>query len=263
MVEAQRRVSLSVLNVAGWTFVVAVNVLANAVPLGGSRTGQISDLYPNLLVPAGLTFSVWGVIYLLLAGWVVYGVISSGKTEEAGAFIDRIGALFLVTCAANAGWIFSWHYRRLILSLVCIAVLLAALIAIYRRLDVGRSAAPPIERCLVHLPTSVYLGWISIASIANVTAVLAAFRWGRFGLSEQFWAVVMVAAGTALGLVALFRRNDVFFALVVDWAVLGILIKRMADAGSPTPWVRGAAIAGICLLTLGSAVQVVRRRVYR
>ncbi len=262
MGESQKRVSLSVLNFAGFAFVLAVNVLANAVPLGGSTTGQISDLYPNLFVPAGLTFSVWGVIYLLLGAWVVYGLVAAGKPGDAGGFIEKIDALFLVTCAVNAGWIFAWHYRHLVLSLVCMAALLAALIAIYLRLDIGRSSAPPLEKYLVHLPVSVYLGWISIASIANVTAVLVAFRWGRFGLSEELWTVVMVAAGIALALVALFHRKDVFYALVVDWAVLGILIKRTAGGAGPAPWVVGSAVAGICLLTLGSAVQVVRKRVY-
>jgi hypothetical protein len=198
-----------------------------------------------------------------LGAWVVYGVLCAGRPGDAGGFVDRVGGLFLVTCAANAGWIFSWHYRHPLLSLACMTVLLVALVMIYLRLDIGRSAAPQMERSLVHLPVSVYLGWISIASIANVTAVLVAFRWGRFGLSEQFWTVVMVAAGVALGLVALFRRNDVFYALVVDWAVLGILIKRRAETGNPTPWVIGATVAGVCLLTLGAAFQVARRRVYR
>jgi hypothetical protein len=254
---------MAIVNLFSFLVVVVVNVLATTIPLGGKTTGQLSDQYPNLFVPAGLTFSIWGVIYILLGVYVAYGMVCSmPKSKQTNDFMERIGILFIVTCAANAGWILSWQYEVLPLSLVFMVILLLSLIAIYNKLNVGRSKAFPTEKYIVHIPMSVYLGWISIATIANVTALLVAYRWNRFGITEQFWAVVMIGIGIVLGLIMLFSRRDIFYALVVDWAVFGIFLKRTAATATPARAVIIASIIGICLLTLGILAQIARRKVY-
>ena len=264
MTSARFRIPLAIVNLFAFMVVIVVNALATTIPLGGMSTGQLSDLYPNLFVPAGLTFSIWGIIYILLAIYVVYSIVFSSRRSEPGnTFMEKSAVLFLITCIANAGWIFSWQYRVLPLSLVCMVVLLLSLIAMYVRLNVGRSGAASSEKYLVHLPVSFYLGWISIATIANVTALLVYYKWQRFGLGEQFWAIVMIAIGIVLGLLFLFYRRDIFYTLVVDWAVLGILLKRTAAAGPAAQGVVITSIVGICLLTLGIVIQIVRGKVYR
>ena len=110
---------------------------------------------------------------------------------------------------------------------------------------------------------SVYFGWISIATIANVTALLVAYKWNRFGIREEIWATIMIGIGIVLGLTMLFSRRDIFYALVVDWAVLGILLKRTADTANPAKGVIVISIIGICLLTLGILAQIARRKVYQ
>jgi hypothetical protein len=264
MPASKSRIPLAILNVVGFVAVVAVNMLAVTLPLGGKTTRQLSDQYPNLFVPSGITFSIWGLIYILLAIYVVYGLIRAvKKSDRQSDFADRIGVFFIVTCVANIGWIFSWHYELLPLSLVLMIVLLLSLIAIYRRLNVGRSTAPAPEKYLVHLPMSVYLGWISIATIANVTALLVAYKWNGFGIGEEFWTVLVMAVGAALALIALFSRRDVFYAAVAVWAFVGILIKRTSESGAPAQAVVVASIAGICLLTAGILAQIARGKVYR
>jgi hypothetical protein len=264
MATPRPRILLAVLNLAGFLAVVVVNALATTVPLGGKTTGQLSDQYPNLFVPSGLTFSIWGVIYILLAIYAVYGIVHSVRRPDHGAdFMEGIGVLFLVTCAANAGWILAWQYEVLPLSLVFMVILLVTLIVIYNRLNVGRSTAAPVEKYMVHLPMSVYLGWITIATIANVTALLVSYKWDRFGIPEEIWATVMIGIGIVLGLLILFTRGDIFYSLVVDWALLGILLKRTADTATPAKGVIIVSIIGICLLTLGILAQIARRKVYR
>jgi len=113
------------------------------------------------------------------------------------------------------------------------------------------------------LPMSVYFGWISIATIANVTALLVAYKWNRFGIREEIWAIIMIGIGIVLGLIMLLSRKDIFYALVVDWAVLGILLKRTAGTATPAKGVMVITIIGICLLTLGILVQIARRKVYQ
>ena len=254
---------LSILNLLGFLGTVVVNALANILPLNGITTGELSDLYPNLFVPAGLTFAIWGLIYVLLAIFVIHPLIPSVRRDAQKVdFVQRIGPLFLVSCLANIGWIFAWHYRILPLSLVLMLILLGCLLAIYLRLNVGKSEATKTERYFVHLPFSVYLGWITIATIANVTALLKNADWNAWGLSEQFWAVAVIVVGIAIALAILFTRKDIYYCLVVDWALLGILLKRLSVTTVPAQNVVVAAIVGMVLITGGVVAQLIRRRVY-
>ena len=257
-----RLLTLSILNLIGFLGTIVVNGLANALPLNNKTTGELSDQYPNLFVPAGLTFSIWGVIYILLAIFVIYGLVISIKNNtQKTAFIENIGILFFISSLANIGWIFAWHYEILPLSLVLMLVILGSLITIYLRLRIGKSDSTLSERYMVHLPFSVYLGWITIATIANVTAVLVDINWNTFGLGEQFWAVAVIIVGIAIALSVLFTRKDIFYCLVVDWALLGILLKRLADP-TPVQSVIIISIIGMALISVGIIAQVVRKRVY-
>ncbi len=257
-----RFLSLSILNLIGFLGTVIVNGLATALPLNNKTTGQLSDQYPNLFVPAGLTFSIWGVIYILLAIFVIYGlIIAIKKDTQKISFIENIGILFFISCLANIGWIFAWHYEILPLSLLLMLLLLGCLITIYLRLHIGKSDSPQTEKYLVHLPFSVYLGWITIATIANVTALLVDVNWNTFGLGEQFWAVAVIIVGIAIALSILFTRKDIFYCLVVDWALIGILIKRLADS-TPVQSVIVIAIVGLVFITAGIITQIIRRKIY-
>ena len=256
------QIFLAVLNLIGFLGVVVVNGLANALPINNKTTGQLSDLYPNLFVPAGLTFSIWGLIYLLLAIFVVYGMVNAFKADSRLSFIHRVGILFFLTCTANILWIFAWHYEILPLSMIIMVFLLACLVMIYLRLSIGKSNATNRDKYLVHLPFSVYLGWITVATIANATALLVGAHWNTFGLGEQFWAVAVIIVGIAIGLTMIFQRKDIFFGLVIDWALIGILIKRLALDTSPYQSVVITSFAGLILISLGIIFQIVKRRVY-
>jgi hypothetical protein len=253
----------SILNLVGFIGTVVVNALATTLPINNITTGALSDLYPNLFVPTGLTFAVWGLIYILLAVFVVYQLLPSVRRDaQKAGFIQRIGPLFFISCIANIGWIYAWHYKIVPLSLVLMLILLGSLLAIYLRLNVGKSEAPKAEKFSVHLPFSVYLGWITIATIANVTALLVNINWNAWGLGEQFWAVAVIIVGIAIALSVLFTRKDIFYCLVVDWALLGILLKRLSDTTIPGQNVIIVTIVGLALLTGGVITQLVRRKVY-
>ena len=223
---------LKTLNLAAFLATIAVNAMANALPINGRTTGELSDLYPNLFVPAGLTFSIWGIIYLLLAVFSIYQI--AAPLRSSTEFLQRIGPLFLLASAANIGWIYLWHYQRVSASLLLMLVLLASLLGIYLRLGIGAGSASWRQRLLVQLPFSVYLGWITVATVANVTAVLVHVGWNRFGASQELWTVVVLIAAALITLAVLFTRNDLFFALVILWAFFGILIKRLAVDSPPS-----------------------------
>jgi len=263
MNQSRHVLTLSLLNLLGFLGTVIVNALANILPINGITTAKLSELYPNLFVPAGLTFAIWGLIYVLLGIFVIYPLIPSVKRDAQKVdFVRRIGPLFFISCLANIGWIFAWHYKILPLSLVLMLILLGCLLAIYLRLNIGKSEATRAERYLVHLPFSVYLGWITIATIANVTALLVNIGWTGWGLGEQFWAVAVIIVGIAIALSILFTRKDIFYCLVVDWALLGILLKRLSDTTVPDRSVELITIAGMMVITAGVIAQLIRRKMY-
>jgi hypothetical protein len=262
MSRSNKRLWLAILNILGFLGTIVVNALAVVIPLNNKTTVQLSDQYPNLFVPAGLTFSIWGVIYVLLAIYCLYQLSPSVRNNDTpGVFVDKVGWLFFVSCVFNMAWIFAWHYEFVVLSVVVMLLLLVTLIAIYLKLPVGYSHANNREKYLVHLPLSVYLGWISVATIANITAMLVYLKCNAFGISPQFWAVTVIAVGIILALVMLIQRKDIFYALVVDWALLGILLKRLSESDTPAQYVVVASIAGLALVSTGIIVRLTTRKV--
>ena len=255
--------SLAILNLVGFAGTVIVNLLANILPINGVTTGEVSDLYANLFTPAGLTFSIWGLIYVQLAIFVGHPLPPWVRRDSHRVeFVQRIGPLFFISCLANIGWIFAWHYQSTALSLVLMLVLLASLLAIYLRLGIGTTAVTKAGKFLVHIPFSIYLGWITVAAIANATALLVHLNWGAFGLGEQFWAVAVIVVGIAIALSMLFTRKDIYYCLVVDWALLGILLKRLSDATVPDQSVVAVTIGGLVIISIGIALQAARRKAY-
>ena len=255
-----QRKGLAIFNLLGFLAMIAVNGLANALPINGKTTGEISDLYPNLFVPAGFTFSIWGVIYLALLGFIVFQLLSAWKTDHQGGIIDKIGYGFLVSAAANAGWIIAWHHEIIWLSLLIMLVLLATLVHIYRKLGVGVRPVSRSERYLVHAPFSLYLGWITIATIANCTALLIDLGWNGFGVDPIFWTILMLWAGVTITFRILQSRQDVIYTIPIIWAYFGIAMKRLAETSNITDTVCLGALLGITIVFLSALNFSFRRK---
>lgn len=237
-----------VLNIAALVVTVAVNALANTLPLNGLTTGAVSDSFPSLVTPAGYVFSIWGLIYLLLAVFVVYGALPAQRHNPR---LGRLGYLFVLSCALNVAWLFTWHYLLIELSLPVMLGLLGTLVLIYRRLEIGRSRVSRGEALAVRLAFSVYLGWITVATIANVSVLLLDLG-VRAGWTAPFWALVAIAAATLIGLSVLRRRGDLAYVLVLVWAFVGI---AAAQWGSEALLVLSALAAAAYL-----AFETVRQR---
>lgn len=222
---------LALLNTLGFVIVVVLNYLAVALPINGYTTGELSALYPNYFVPAGFTFSIWGLIYTLLLAFIIYQIWSAWKGTPADqAVITQIGPWFFVSCLANASWIVVWHYLQVPLSFAIMLTILSSLITVYQHLGIGESApANGRVRWLAHLPISVYLGWITVATIANVTILLVSFGWDGGPISEIKWAGLMVGIAAMIGLLILWFRRDVAYVMVLIWAFFGIYSKQNAS----------------------------------
>ncbi|PNX49290.1 MAG: hypothetical protein BV457_02105 [Thermoplasmata archaeon M9B1D] len=221
---------LQISNLLTVVLTIVVNSLANILPINGKNTGQLSDNIPNLFVPSGITFAIWGVIYLLLILFAIYQARDFFKKEKIEMpYLTKITPLFILSSAANIIWIFLWHYEQVALSLIAMLILLISLIAIYIKLNVSQQQIPLKEKMFLHVPFSVYLGWITVATIANITAWLVTISWDGFGISDVTWTIIVLCVATLLTLIILYKRKDIAYSLVIIWALLGIVIKRIQD----------------------------------
>ena len=241
-------------NIIFFGLTVVVNSLAGGTTLiGGQVTAAVSDANPTLITPAGYVFSIWGVIYMLLGVFVVYQALPSQQGKE---YQSKIGWLFVLSSLINIGWLFLWQFEYLSLSVVLMFLLLATLISIYLRLGVGKSAVSLRERLAVQLPFSVYLGWITVASIANVAATLVSIGWDGFGISPEIWAILVVAVALIITMLMLFTRKDVAYSLVIIWALVGIGIKQSGNQTIVMLAEISAAIVAIALISTILLTQI-------
>lgn len=234
---------MKILNLFLFAGMIVMNYLANALPLNNKTTGELSDSFPNLFVPAGVTFSIWGIIYILLLSYCIVQFTASGRV-----ITGTVSLLFGLTCIFNALWIVAWHYQKLPLSLLLMAGLLLSLIFINlytKELNPG----------LIKAAFGVYLGWICIATIANVTALLVDSGWNGAGLSQVAWTIIMISAGTLIVVAAVLRISNPYIGLAVIWALSGIIIKRSDDHRT----IVFAAAAAIAVVAIATVMAFLRR----
>jgi len=261
--EALHYKNKSIFNTIGLIIVVVINMLAVLLPINGKSTGQLSDQYPNLFTPAGITFSIWGVIYLSLVAFVIYQLwlsFSGRYPEELKNFMIRMKGWWLISCLANTCWLLAWHYELVLLSVFLMLLLLFSLLAIHRNFNIARSPAHTREKLFIQLPFSLYLGWISIATLANITALMIYYGWDGAGISQIAWAVLMIATGTLLSLTMILRRNNITYAVVSIWAFYGILLKREQAAVMEEAPVTHACVIAIGIIAIGISWQLYRRK---
>ena len=231
---------------------LTVNVLASALPLNGQNTGEISDRFQVYFVPAGYVFGIWGLIYI---GWIAFLIFQFRPSQKESPRLRRLGYLFALSNLANAAWLFCWHYNEFGLSVLVMLVLLGLLIASYLRLDVNRVPVSRAEYWSVDVLFSVYLGWITVATVANITDWLYLVGWDGFGIPAQTWAVIMLAVASLLGLAMALTRRDAAYLLVLVWAFVGIAVKQ-----SPAPVVVLSAWIAAALMLALAIFSLARRR---
>lgn len=205
-----------------FVFMIIVNGLANSLPLNGISTGDVSYKYPNLFQPSGMTFSIWGVIYVMLFAYLIYQYTLIGKelSLESRQLYDKVNLIFACSSLLNGLWLFAWHYDRMILSTVIILLLLVSLILMSQmsiQLD-----------NLTKTTFSIYLGWITIATIANITITLVKYGMPGFNQSAVLLTVFILFIGLMIAILWMVKYKDLAFGAVVLWAYLGIIIRHLS-----------------------------------
>jgi hypothetical protein len=256
-IPSSRQTGIKLVALISFLLMIALNALANILPINGISTGEVSDSYANLFAPAGFTFSIWGVIYLLLALFTIYQFADrAGKsadslkkqtedTSDGAAYresagldqsikkgtisISYIRVLFIISSIINAVWILAWHYDFIGLSLILMFGLLICLILIHGHLRKPELAFR--DKLLIKLPFSVYLGWITVATVANITTWLVAIEWQGWGISESIWTIIVIVAAVLIALAVIAGSRDFVYGLVIIWSFAGILAKHLDGSG--------------------------------
>ncbi|MBW4577511.1 MAG: tryptophan-rich sensory protein [Aphanothece sp. CMT-3BRIN-NPC111] len=230
----------------------AINIYANINPPNGLTIGDISNQFFSkvLIIPANYAFAIWGLIYLGLISFGIYQVLPAQRQN----FSLRRGSYLLVLASiAQIAWIFLFVNRLFTLSLVAMLLILLPLIGIYLRLGIGRERVSKKELWLVHNPLSIYLAWISVATIVNVASALYDLGWSGWGINPQVWTVIMLIVGSAIAAVVTTTRTDIAYPLVIIWAIVAIAVRQIAQ-----PLI--AVTAGGLAIALGLLVLLSLRR---
>jgi translocator protein len=206
-----------ILNILATIIVVAVNALANILPINGQTTGEISNKLEVLFTPAGYVFGIWGFIYFLLFIWSFMQFPASRRNLP---IYQKATPLYLLSSALNISWILLWHYEFFLLTVMVMLGLLLTLIALYHTIKNERPSFWEI------VPFSVYLGWISVATIANISYYLKYIDWDGFGLSDVAWTIIMLVVAAILAVAFLRKNEDPVYSLVFVWALIGIGVKN-------------------------------------
>jgi len=261
---AKKQVPLSVryFTALSYLVMVAVNAAAVLLPINGIPTGKISDMYPNLFAPAGITFSIWGVIYLLLAGYALYqlGIWQEESNYPHIPMLTRISVLFSLSSIANAAWIFAWHYLNIPLAMVLMLVILISLNSISG--TIKKVHLDLKEKIFVYLPFSIYYGWISVATIANGVVLAVSLGLKGTGSEAVIWTVVLLAVVALLGSVVIISNRNIIYGLVLLWAYAGILVKHTSPDGfaGDYPAIINAAAVCIAVVVIAGIYSVLRAR---
>ena len=235
---------------------IFINYLSNTGVMNNTTIGEVSDGYRSLFTPAGYTFSIWGIIYLLLFVFAIYQGRSLFVKVKDDSFVLKIGWWFILSCVFNSLWVFAWIYEYTGLSCVFIFLLLISLlkIVVNNRMELDDKSFPIIS--FVWWPFVIYSGWVTVASIANVSTYLMKIDWNGFGLSDTVWTLIMIAIAIVVNLVVTWKRNMREFAIVGAWAFVGI-----GNANKMTnDVVMYSAFGGAIVLLISCAIHSYKNR---
>lgn len=221
--------ALQILNIIAFVFVIFINYLSITGVMNSKTIGSLSDSIRSLFTPAGYAFSIWGLIYLFLLGFIIYQGRSLFIKIDTDDFVEKIGFWFIISCIANSAWVFAWIYEYTGISCICIFLLLFSLLKIVLNNNMQLKAVKKSRFVFLSLPFVIYIGWVTVASVANVSSYLVKINWGGFGVSNEIWTIMMIIIATLINLFVLLKRKMYAFTLVGAWALIAIGVANNAN----------------------------------
>lgn len=246
---------MRIILVLSYCLMVLVNALANGLPINGLTTGEVSNQYANIFAPAGFTFAIWGIIYVLLGIFTVYQFKTQYFDQLTEISMKELRTLVVAINILNAGWILAWHYLLIELTVVIMLLLLLVLIKSVNVIE--KMILSTDEKRFIKVPFTVYLAWICVATIANVTALLVHYNWNGFGIAEEAWAAAMIVIGMFIAITGIRSLKSKDFGFVFMWAYLGILYQHVHANGFHLAYPIVVVTASLACAVLGMTVYAV------
>lgn len=253
---------LAVLNTLFFIIHLLISYFVQKKMFSTMDVGEVSMKYDTVFTPAAITFSIWGLIYISLLAFCIYHLYKAFKEEEsqqANSDIRAIGTLFIINNIATALWLLAWVNEKLLLSVILILIQLISLILISIRAHISNPYRSLITKIFTHFPLSIYFGWISIASIANISAYLKSVHWDGMGISDNYWTIIMIGFATLITVFIIVVRRNFIFGLVVLWALYGIILKRNQLGTVSFESVINAAWAAFAVIVIALAIRLVKQ----
>ncbi|MCK7591433.1 tryptophan-rich sensory protein [Subsaxibacter sp. CAU 1640] len=248
--------TLQIANGIALVSTIIINYLSNTGAINNTTIGEVSNNIDSRFTPAGYAFSIWGIIYLLLLGFIIYQGRSLFVRVRNDDFVLKTGWWFVISCMANSAWVLVWLCGYIGLSCVFIFLLLFALLRIVVNNDMELYDEPISVISFVWWPFVIYSGWVTVASITNVAAYLKSEGWDGFGVSQVSWTIIMIIIATVINLMVIWKRNMREFALVGAWALVAIAIAN----NDTQPVIMYVAVAAAVILVISSAVHGYKNR---
>ncbi len=242
--------TLQIINAFALIFTLTINALANILPINGMNTGELSALYPSLFTPAGFTFSIWSVIYLLLVGFLFVQ-----KTISEKPYFKELSVWFWLSCVANSAWILAWHYQFIFASVFIMLTLLYSLINLFLIIQKPQQLNL-LQKIFIQLPFVFYFAWICVATIANISALLVSLNWNGGFFSPTLWTIIMTGVASLLGILIVTKYRTPLFFLVLIWALFGIYSKW---TGTENNAIAMAALTELIILSIAFVFFVARK----
>ncbi|WAC42509.1 hypothetical protein [Pedobacter sp. SL55] len=221
--------TLAIVNGIALVSTIFINYLSNTGAFNGNTMKTVSDRYFNLFTPAGYAFSIWGLIYVGLLAFTIYTGKNLFNKQETHPALAKIGWWFLVSCLANSFWVLAWLYNYTLLSVVLMTVILVSLLRIVLNLNIRLTKQIKLDYIFIGLPFTMYVGWISVAIIANMAAFLTKIQWDGFGINATTWTVAMIVIAGLINIYMVAKRNMIAYGMVGIWALIAIADNQSAD----------------------------------
>ncbi|WP_048600820.1 hypothetical protein [Rubeoparvulum massiliense] len=248
------------INLLAFALMIVINVLADTLPFNGITTSEVAKLYPNLFMPADITFAIWGVIYLALAMYILFQFgIFVRKGKDQIDFVFNVGWLFTVSALANVNWLLFWHNQQILSSLFTLIILLITLGMINKQLR-RRKLVSNREKWFVHIPFSIYFSWTMVATLANLNTYLVVTGMDAFDAMGRVWTAMLLLVATFIALIFLVKRHDLAYSLVTIWALLGIILKQVQTYNSAYTSVIVTSSLCILLIVAGMAYVLLKKK---
>lgn len=253
--------TLSVFNLLTLLLHISVTYLIQFKVINNQDVGQVANKYPSLFTPADITFGIWGIIYVTLGIFCVYHIIKAWtKTsfDPTNQDTRNVGNWFIISNLATVAWLLAWTQEDFVLSLLCIGIQLIALIIIHLRLHIYNPNRTVAAKVFTLFPLSIYFGWITVATIANISVYLSSTGWDGGQLTYIDWTKIVIGITVLIATLVITTRRNIVFGLVIAWALYGIILKRNAVDGDEYFQVIQTAWIGIAILGLVCVLQVIK-----